>query len=734
MMKKFFIFFILLFFIFLFFQQAKAEGEKCIPCPCGGYYYCAGGCEGELRYVTPGEPCCGGSECEDILVQECQSWERCSASPPSCSCQGECLETPSGDRYYDNPYYSDQSSKSVDKNNIKLPVKLDWNDVAGWGESTGPKSYVINIYNKIVSKIINKSEYDVQEDNGSCLLDSNSSYNWDVSACCNANGTNCGNSSNWNLKTSLAPELVSPKDPDWQGEESAQNTSVPVKLDWCSVNDAESYFLKLYKDGKIFFPVPIDEKENIESSEIEYGTDIFTKLSDYSWEIAACLNADGTDCGEKCKENQEGSECGDFSQYWKINTGTLNLLAPVINFPKDSDTVNLSNSISWESMGLKGVLSYRYEILKNGLTIISATTSGEITSVPFSDIWNKLELNQGYTLKLSSCWDEKGNNCEQIFNNLTFKTTGAPPTNIKISPFGNQGLPLIPVSLTFDQMPAAASYYYELSSNGSFSQILSSGLLPFAGANPLADYPLLKTKTNYWLALKTCADREAKICGNSSVKNFTTFTLPQVANPEPSNGGELISYQKNLSWNPVEGANYYQYKISGGPEGIVGTNSTFLETGNLNFQNYSWSVKACLDKDCQDAGEWANFSFNLVPGDKECKKGLVPCGRNCDSPDTPYDDHRPCEFKDIFYIFRNILDFVLWTLIPILLIFLVTGSGIIYYTAMGDSGTLSKIKSIWKSFGKGFLIVFSAWFIVTFLLSLLGFQIEIFGKWWQFPI
>ena len=49
--------------------EEEEEEPPCEPCPCGGYYYCSGDCDGQLRYVTPGEPCCGGGACEDIWLK-----------------------------------------------------------------------------------------------------------------------------------------------------------------------------------------------------------------------------------------------------------------------------------------------------------------------------------------------------------------------------------------------------------------------------------------------------------------------------------------------------------------------------------------------------------------------------------------------------------------------------------------------------------------------------------------
>jgi hypothetical protein len=60
-------------------------------------------------------------------------------------------------------------------------------------------------------------------------------------------------------------------------------------------------------------------------------------------------------------------------------------------------------------------------------------------------------------------------------------------------------------------------------------------------------------------------------------------------------------------------------------------------------------------------------------------------------------------------------------------------SGVIYYLSMGNFNTTLRIKMIWRSTGIGSLIIFGAWTLVDLLLLFLGFQIKIFGNWWQFP-
>jgi hypothetical protein len=80
-----------------------------------------------------------------------------------------------------------------------------------------------------------------------------------------------------------------------------------------------------------------------------------------------------------------------------------------------------------------------------------------------------------------------------------------------------------------------------------------------------------------------------------------------------------------------------------------------------------------------------------------------------------------------------IFNFLLWKVIPIILVLEVLITGIIFYfgSQMGSSDTIRTIKTLWKATGIGLAIVFFAWFFTNLLLAVLGFQVSIFGKWWD---
>ena len=746
-------------------EEAPAEGEEdeeeeeedsCEPCPCGGYYYCSGSCGGELHYVTPGDPCCDG-DCEDIVVETCDGWEMCKDSPPGCFCEGVCLKTPESPRYYNNPTYSDQPNKDVGSNNVKLPLKVDWDDVEGWGQPNGPLSYVINLNSKNpVSNILGESEYNILANHGSCFLDYNSKYNWKVKACCTADGNNCGSSSNWNFETSDAPEPIYPYDPDWEGLEKIGhlNKEESKTLQWCKIEDSDLYREIIIEDEKVYRPlsykiliyyseddlcheqlelngqcipmvlspetIPVP-KESLPPEEFLDDGSFFTKETAYAWKVAAC-------------EDDDGQECNDYSQLWRFDTSSWSLEVTLVNPPNDKKIpVGLPVVLRWNSLSAN---SYNYKLY--GVASDKNKTANVVFDYP------GLSLNTVYEWTVQPCWDYGSEECEDVWGGpWYFKTTGEPPQ--LIYPVEND-IP-IPVNFKWEGVPGAKSYIFKIQ-GGDLSLERTT-----EETNLSLDYPDLKQEINYAWQVKTCARENGTVCGNySSIKTLKTFRLSSPQNPTPEDEGQLFTYQKNpvLYWQKVEGGKFYQYEaslVSISPDetaedcaaGVLvsqnttdSPNSTALNL--ICLGNYEWKVRACLDETCQETGDWSTYSFSFIKKDKPSETGgIVPCGRTDDDPDTSWNERETCQIKHAFLLIRNLIDFVLWTLGPIMLAILVLATGVIFYISISSQNPmpLAKVKSLWKAAGIGYGIILLSWTILNLFLGLIGFRIGIFGNWWQ---
>ncbi|PIP25000.1 MAG: hypothetical protein COX34_01060 [Candidatus Nealsonbacteria bacterium CG23_combo_of_CG06-09_8_20_14_all_36_12] len=108
---------------------------------------------------------------------------------------------------------------------------------------------------------------------------------------------------------------------------------------------------------------------------------------------------------------------------------------------------------------------------------------------------------------------------------------------------------------------------------------------------------------------------------------------------------------------------------------------------------------------------------------------LVSCGGK---------DQEPCQLCDFFVLFQNIVNFVLFKIVPPLAaLFLVIG-GVMFFFAGASPSTLQTAKKLMTSVMFGLLIIYGAWvFVNTFFMLIgvaepgqFGFDLR---KWWNFP-
>jgi hypothetical protein len=81
----------------------------------------------------------------------------------------------------------------------------------------------------------------------------------------------------------------------------------------------------------------------------------------------------------------------------------------------------------------------------------------------------------------------------------------------------------------------------------------------------------------------------------------------------------------------------------------------------------------------------------------------------------------------------SIIDFLLWKVIPIVLVLLTLASGVIFYFSgqLGITDPPSQVKSLWKAAGIGLAVVFLAWTGISLILGLFGYQVGLLGPWWK---
>ena len=210
----------------------------------------------------------------------------------------------------------------------------------------------------------------------------------------------------------------------------------------------------------------------------------------------------------------------------------------------------------------------------------------------------------------------------------------------------------------------------------------------------------------------------------------TTLQPPNLIFPT-SNDSPLGKGQIEFHWSSVSGANYYQYHINlpdGTSKGKI-VSQTIIKIYDLPLGAHSWTVRSCEDKAAQICSSWSPLeNFDIIAMAPELTKGLVPCGRLYDNPNTLINESKPCEFTDIFVLFKRVLDFILWRMGPTILVLLIIATGVIFYFSMGGPMVMAQAKSILRSALLGYGLIFLAWLIITLILRILGYTLS---KWWS---
>jgi len=112
--------------------------------------------------------------------------------------------------------------------------------------------------------------------------------------------------------------------------------------------------------------------------------------------------------------------------------------------------------------------------------------------------------------------------------------------------------------------------------------------------------------------------------------------------------------------------------------------------------------------------------------------GLVPCGRLQNDPSTPEEDEtRPCTICDIFALASRVINFVLFTILPVVAALFYLIGGLMILLSRGDPGLIATGKNWFWNTTWGLVIIFGAWMITnTVLKSLVG-DSDISNNWFR---
>jgi len=90
--------------------------------------------------------------------------------------------------------------------------------------------------------------------------------------------------------------------------------------------------------------------------------------------------------------------------------------------------------------------------------------------------------------------------------------------------------------------------------------------------------------------------------------------------------------------------------------------------------------------------------------------GLVPCG----------EEGNPCQFCHFFVLINNIIEFVMFKLVPVIAVVMLIVGGIMFFFAGAKPDVLTRAKGIITSVVIGLVVIFCAWLIVNTVLTKIG--------------
>lgn len=112
------------------------------------------------------------------------------------------------------------------------------------------------------------------------------------------------------------------------------------------------------------------------------------------------------------------------------------------------------------------------------------------------------------------------------------------------------------------------------------------------------------------------------------------------------------------------------------------------------------------------------FSLFLIP--QQVQAGVVPCGLANDDLEQPGDQTVPCQFCHFFVLFKNIVDFILFKIVPVLAILMIVIGGVIFFAAVGNPAKVSQAKSLFSSIAIGLVILYGAWLLINLFFLIIG--------------
>jgi hypothetical protein len=639
--------------------------------------------------------CCGYTDCtvvctpwEGMFCDECGSWQKsksrtdsaregsqyggvglpsaktsCSVlswglSKPKCECDANCIDQPLSSgyslRYYKNSIYpkdpwQPSQDYAMSKDNIYLPVKIDWDDVRGFKDGWqyfGEK------------KVVEKCSQNYADGNRRCIVN----YPTSQSSCKIDSRVKC-----LNEIIARIPPLLTLEDfkreyyaclerEEKNCESINANTSLGC-TDHCSGPQIpqiqqclqETEYIKSYvitiksEDGRgIFYNNATSTSYTTTTNRSEFippNSCFFLPGSKYSFTVKACCKENGTDCGQE-----------SAPQYFTTNR------APELIYPHDADwagerkTEKVPNpydltlrwcrfedknyypgKVDYDGKWYYYPLSFKFSLfyapyeetnrnnykcipdfqVGNKCELILKAKEGSGTVFPKPEFVNKeyaigkyITKDTSYAWKISACKDESANECTDFSQEWLFSTervSSLQTPRIVYPPY--DGIVGLPVIVQWAPVEGANSYllslYYKDGSKVFVNKLVTSLTYPL-------DWPTLKPEKTYKVEVQPCWDFEGKKCeGKWGFSYFTvTGQPPEIIFPLP--GSTTIPVE--FKWKEVPGAQSYKISVRQGgtvilPQTIVKDTKYTLDYPTIKQkQTYTFEILTCAKEEGEFCG------------------------------------------------------------------------------------------------------------------------------------
>lgn len=110
------------------------------------------------------------------------------------------------------------------------------------------------------------------------------------------------------------------------------------------------------------------------------------------------------------------------------------------------------------------------------------------------------------------------------------------------------------------------------------------------------------------------------------------------------------------------------------------------------------------------------FFSSVIP----VRAGVVPCGLETDDLNQDGDQTIPCQLCHIFQLFDNIVDFVLFEVVPVLAVLMIVIAGVILMTASENPANVNKAKEVLKTVLIGLVLIYGAWLLINLFFLVIG--------------